>query len=373
MTAVRNSGVFDTAHYRAQNPGLLGAVFPVAHYVTRGEARKLSPYEGFWPAIYLEMNPDVAVTGQRPFLHYLRNGRREARPIGRDIFPSELPAGASLFRIPLPRIDPQLVQPSHRFAVCIHVYYPEIWPEIHAAIDPLRSIADIHVSVAYRDESSPRLVEDIRAELPQARVYLFPNHGRDIFPFTHLVNAGCFRGYEAVCKLHTKRSPHLADGDPWRAHLIGGILPREGLHEMLEKFLSDERAGVLVADGQAYRAARWMGRNRARFDVLHSRLGIANPKDDFRFPAGSVYWVKPRVLELVEQIQVSFNDFELESGQLDGTTAHAFERVLGSVALAAGLKIAEASSIGTRKSRKVVVGPQRGSKRALGVREVQVG
>ncbi|QEE39062.1 hypothetical protein FV241_14260 [Methylobacterium sp. WL2] len=76
-----SSELFDAAWYRAtQVPGLRSDQV-ARHYLQEGAARGLSPsplFDGPW---YLATNPDVAVAGLNPLLHYLDSGRAEGRPI----------------------------------------------------------------------------------------------------------------------------------------------------------------------------------------------------------------------------------------------------------------------------------------------------
>ena len=51
---------------------------------------------------------------------------------------------------------------------------------------------------------------------------------------------------------------------------------------------------------------------------------------NFHFPAGSMYWFRLAALApLLDDNFVSLKEFEMEAGQLDGTLAHAIERITG--------------------------------------------
>ena len=64
-----------------------------------------------------------------------------------------------------------------------------------------------------------------------------------------------------------------------------------------------------------------------------------------RFPAGSMYWVKPVVLRMIRGLDLRAEEFEVEQSQLDGTLAHAVERAMGYVAASAGMTIRQTSEI----------------------------
>ena len=70
------------------------------------------------------------------------------------------------------------------------------------------------------------------------------------------------------------------------------------------------------------------------------------PDGILSFPAGSIYWISPLMIGMIKALGLTADHFENETAQVDGTLAHAIERVLGFLALAAGQDICQASQIG---------------------------
>lgn len=337
---MRQSGLFDRQFYRGINPNLhwLFKMFPERHYVLFGEAAGLYPNPDFSPKAYLKHNHDVRDSSLAPLDHYIRRGRNEQR------LTKDIPALDTNSDIALPKLRISRDNPT-RYAVVIHVYYHDLWTEFSEKLKTLDVTFDLFVTITYKKEESDALAERVAQEWPDATVIYMPNHGRDIFSFIHLVNAGVLDPYDAVCKFHTKKSPHRQDGDHWREHLINGILPGDGTSALLERFVAEPEAAFWVADGQHYNDPQWWGSNFDRTAQLLQRVEIQCRRDHLSFPAGSMYWVKPHILALLRGLQLTQDDFDTEFGQTDGTTAHAIERVLGVMVEASGLSILQSSQL----------------------------
>lgn len=345
LYALRKSGMFDRVYYRGAYPQLNAIYrrFPENHYIAYGEHMGFRPNPDFSPFAYLRYNPDVAQHGVRPFLHYIRSGHKDER------ITKELPDVVSLpdIDIPVLRFDPD--RPKKPQAIVAHIYYPDLWEEFRETLRKVDIPYDLYVTITWRGEDTLALRDQIQSDFPSAWVGAVPNKGRDILPFLTLVNAGAFTGYRAVAKIHTKKSPHRVDGDIWRRHLIGGILDCGGLAKKLDAFVDDPDGAFWVADGQHYTGEEWWGTNLETTRKLLSRLEIQMPEDVLSFPAGSIYWIKPLMISMLRGLSLQADDFEAETAQVDGTIAHAIERVLGFLALAAGQNVVQTSQVGTAK------------------------
>ena len=201
---VRASGLFDPDFYTTHHPGMrwIFRRFPVRHYVTIGEREYLRPNPDFSASIYLRYNPDVR-HGRRPALPALRRDRpprAQGRPRS---CPSRCPASPARCRGSATAGAPPPTSRWWRMSSTMTsgTRSPTGSP---APASPSTSSSPITDKGAETDALIPR----IPARFPRARTLRYPNRGRDVLPFVHLVNAGVLDGYQAVCKIHTKRSPH---------------------------------------------------------------------------------------------------------------------------------------------------------------------
>jgi len=341
LKAGRASGLFDPVYYSGAYPQVhaLFRPFLLRHYIVYGEHMGYRPNPDFSPSAYLRYNPDVAAQGISPFLHYASTGHREAR------ITKELPEVEALPAVLSPRLRFDAARARADVAIVMHIYYPDLWPEFKARIDCLEVAHDLFITLTYRGDETEALAEQIRAEYPAATVVPLENRGRDILPFLVLVNAGALAGYKAVCKIHTKKSPHREDGEIWRRHLIDGVLPEQGLQSLLETFIADEKAGFWVADGQHFDDTKWWGSNLEITRSLLRRLEMEITGERLSFPAGSIYWMKPVIVDLLRAMRLDTDQFDPELAQVDGTLAHALERTMGFLSEMAELEIRQTTQV----------------------------
>ncbi|ARJ05995.1 hypothetical protein GCM10010988_11600 [Cnuibacter physcomitrellae] len=237
-----------------------------------------------------------------------------------------------------------------RVGVVVHVYYTDLLPGIVESLAAIPVPFDLLVTNASGEpvEIDPDL-------LPRAaRIQILPieNHGRDILPLVSLANAGLLDPYELVFKVHTKKSEWRqahgeleGSGDQWREAFFEELIGSASVVErVLGEFASDPSLGILTSDGNVLGPEFWGG----DVDIVGSllrRIQLDLELDDLRFAAGSIYWIRGFLLQALRSFELSADDFEPEQGQVDGTTAHGVERVLGLTAIEAGYDIRTASEL----------------------------
>ena len=342
---VEYSGLFDRAWYVKQYPDAAASRDPVMHYLRNGAKQGHDPSPAFDTRGYLHANPDVAATGANPLAHYIRFGLGEGRlsKPGRNLY--KIPETAEVDPAALPACLDFGTEPTADIAVVCHIFYCDLWQELAAQIGHIPQPFDLYVTIT-EQAGAAAIAGDIRRRYPAARIKLVANHGRDIYPFAAFVNSGLPERYPLVCKIHTKRSPHLRHGETWRRDLVRGILGSpDNVSRILHAFAGDEKLGLVVADGHLYNGAKWWAANKRRCEDLARRVEIDIKRYPAEFAGGSIFWIRGSILGQLRGLGLEAASFERETGALDGTTAHAIERLFSVFTAAGGYKVAETGTI----------------------------
>ena len=231
-------------------------------------------------------------------------------------------------------------------AVILHLYYEDLIDSIFTKyLSTLQSDVDLFVTV--KKDISILSINQIKNRFPNVYIIIDENRGRDIRPFLLAYKQIQRSGYLFACKLHSKKSPQKKDGEDWRENLMTSlVLSRDYVMNIVSKFVSDDKLGLLVAQGSLMdlSISDVHVDNKKWLDLLLTRLGESDQigKYAFYFPAGSMYWFRiSALLPLLEESIISIDEFELEAGQLDGTLAHAAERIIGLVTTHVNYKMRE--------------------------------
>jgi lipopolysaccharide biosynthesis protein len=233
--------------------------------------------------------------------------------------------------------DVATFQRRYDTVVILHLYYEEL---LEAFSDLLRD-APVDCLVTIPDSWSRESLEQLRAALPRAYVMVVENRGRDILPFIRSLKVAAELGYERFCKVHAKRSPHIGDGDGWRDRLTEALLAPQAIERARAAFTARPDLGLLAPAfaRTGLDTPDVMHNNRTSVVRLADMLGL-KLASDAAFPAGSMFWGRTAAFAALLTPSLDDYDFEVEMGRIDGTTAHAVERLFGEVVVAAGWRAA---------------------------------
>ena len=301
----------------------------------------------FSSEVYLLLNPDLKPLedlGRLELLaHYLRHRRREKRLYS----PASVYVDPVASAMDLRSVGSEADRRSgSAFRLCClaHVYYPDLWSVLarHVANMP-SSLFDLYVNLVdstWTEESETL----IRQDFPEARIYVSPNRGRDIGGFFALLRNIDLDDYDAVCLVHTKKSPHMKGnkGEKWRDDLLGAILGSGVIARQNIDLLRENGKIGLIGSGR-WRDTRLFG-NSNLYNRLIDGLGVQGEHRRCEYLSGTMMFLRASVLKEIYQAlrETQFEDGEEQSLQShrDGQIAHAVERLIGNIVRKQGYEFA---------------------------------
>lgn len=245
--------------------------------------------------------------------------------------------------------------------VFIHAFYEQEIERILPFLANIELPFDLLVSTdapAKKDYLAAALRPQF-GEAPVIRV--FENRGRDIAPkFVGLGEAQ--RRYDLVLHLHTKKSLQNAKLADWLDFILKSLLgSKEITRSILGLFAAFPRLGVIAPRVHPQRSVvfgvQW-GQNYFKTAYLARRMGVRLQRATrIDFPAGSMFWARSAALAPLLDLDLSFSSFEPEHGQIDGTTAHAVERLIFYAAERAGYKSLHVGASEDAEIFETLIGP----------------
>lgn len=216
-----------------------------------------------------------------------------------------------------------------RVAAVIHLFYEDLAVEIRSYMANVPVNMDIFISTT--DEFKASAIECVFNGWDKGlvEVRISPNRGRDIAP--KLVTfKDVYAEYDYVLFIHGKQSPHESFLFHWRHFLLESLLGSPGIvKNILHTFSLCPDLGMIAAQHfePVRNAINWGGNFQAAQN-LAGKMGFAlNPEDPLDFPSGSMFWARTSALKPLLDLKLTHQDFEAESNQVNGTLAHACERL----------------------------------------------
>jgi lipopolysaccharide biosynthesis protein len=191
------------------------------------------------------------------------------------------------------------------------------------------------------------------------------NRGRDIAPKLAALKELDGR-YDILLFLHSKKSLENLIGTKWRQALLQTLAGSpEIVRSIMDIFQRQPNIGMIIP--QHFESIRPFTGWNGTFEVaygLAQRMNIDLSLDHILdFPSGSMFWARSGCFTPLLDLNLKVEDFAPEGGQVDGTIAHAVERLFLFVCEKAGyswIKVADPayyrmkSSIEQIKSRKAL-------------------
>jgi lipopolysaccharide biosynthesis protein len=219
--------------------------------------------------------------------------------------------------------------------ITAHVFYPEFATQL---IDSLKQLPK--ETKVFATTPSQEIKQDLESYLEVAGnphdVRLTPNIGRNFGPLLVEFSKQLIKE-ESFIHVHSKKSLHSPDiAADWLKRNTDLFLTKEGIRRISSLTESNPRIGLVYVDASDLiwgMNFRW-GRSREISRRIFSHLpGFENVKWNgrFLFPAGGMFWVKTDAILPLLDVDWNYGRFPEEDSQMDGTSQHAIERMLGAL------------------------------------------
>lgn len=220
--------------------------------------------------------------------------------------------------------------------VHVHLFYADLLSELCQYLKHIPERFDLYFSC--REDADEARIRKAASRIPHVGKVVVrkgPNRGRDIAPFYVLFGQELSQ-YELLLHVHTKKSLYTGEEKKeWRQWALDGVLKDERTVKKILGYLRAAHPDAGLVFGEMtpmlpLMALHWLynsGRGKEILGQLHLRF----EDHMFFYPVGSFFWAKTNAIRPLFDLGLTYESFDEENGQVDGTLAHALERVIACV------------------------------------------
>jgi lipopolysaccharide biosynthesis protein len=244
------------------------------------------------------------------------------------------------------------INARNMFTCILHAYYIEIAIGLINDIESLRVPCRLIITTDSFEKRDILEKHCINMANINAEFFVYENRGRDILPMLRVARDTSLEDIP-ILHLHTKRSTHNARLEDWGKYIFDCLAGERSRLLSCIELIKETNVGLIFPEfyHEIKDQLNW-GFNYENASYLAHLLGMQISQDDYlAFPAGSMLWTNRVILQKLANCSWSQDDFEMERGQVDGTLAHAFERIFIHLTLALGKEYVQVSPIMRKNDR----------------------
>lgn len=221
-----------------------------------------------------------------------------------------------------------------KIAIHIHLYYIDM---LYIFINYLKENPihfDLFISVISEDNKNICLENINSTSLPKLNtlhIKVVQNKGRDISAF--LIDfREHWKKYDLVCHIHSKKSLHTKEIERWGEYLFDNLISKEAIINITSNFLLDNNLG-LVFPPVFYMIYKWAinlheSDEKKILELLNKlNINFIPNKENFIFSAGNMFWFRPKALDKLFNLNITYDDIPKEPIEYDHTILHILERL----------------------------------------------
>lgn len=330
LAKAKSLKLFDYAWYKnTYNPAFTSELDAFKDYLHKSRFSPVNPSENFDSETYLRCNIDVFHAQISPLFHYLISGKKEGRTYSNAVHRWR----------PKPNVNParQLSKDAaeQKIAICLHIYYEDYIERFADALNTFPTQADLFVTLAserFRDHAQETFskIKSVKKVL----IRTVPNRGRNFGPLLVEFSQELL-DYDLFCHLHSKKSLYSGrEQTQWADYLSEYLLNDCSIVKtVLNAFAENPNFGVYYPT-TFWMMPSWVNHvtmNKSYMRKWQDALRFESYDDFLSYPAGGMFWARPKALIDILNKKYTYDDFPSEPIPNDGSMLHALERVIGPV------------------------------------------
>lgn len=215
-------------------------------------------------------------------------------------------------------------------AVQAHIFYTDLAEEIIDELNKIPYKFDCYISTD-TNEKAEILMKVFKEASKSENVYVevFANRGRDMLPFIIQISK-VIENYKYVCHIHSKKTLTNTVGERWRKYLFNHLFgSKDNIGGIFDIFENTNTGIIFPETFEGMVPAAVWGSNFENTKNLLEKLNIdiMLPENNLIFPVGNMFWAKTSAVKQIFENCAGVEDYAVEAGQVDGTIAHAIERL----------------------------------------------
>lgn len=330
LAKAKSLQLFDFEWYKkTYNPAFTSELDAFKDYLYKSRFASVNPSQNFDNEAYHRCNIDVYHAQISPLFHYLVSGKKEGRTASRAI----------TRWLPKPDLNParQITKlaKKQKIAVCFHIYYEDYIERFANTLVTFPTQADVFITIANEQFRTHALETFSKIKsVNKIKIKTVPNRGRNFGPLLVEFSRELSK-YDLFCHLHSKKSLYSGrEQTQWADYLSEYLLNDcSVVKRVLNAFSENPRLGVY------YPITFWMmpswvnhvTMNKSHMREWQEKLSFESNDDFLSYPAGGMFWARPRAILDILDKKYQYEDFPSEPLPNDGSALHALERIIGPI------------------------------------------
>lgn len=221
-------------------------------------------------------------------------------------------------------------------AVHLHAFYVDELPLYAGYLRNIPVDYDLLISVpedADFSENETKNLFESHANMRKIVMVRTPNRGRDIAPMV-CTFAEDLQRYDILLHVHTKKSFHDERLTEWASFMLDHILANPHDVSCILTLLADDY--FLISSNELIKDVHESGWGerccdlpiaQSLIDRSNVEVNLSSEHPVIEYPQGSFFWVRTESLKPLFDLGLKYEDFPEEPTPIDGTIAHALERL----------------------------------------------